>query len=252
MEKMDRIGWEIRNDIGIITIDNPPENYLAKPDFVAMEVLEKWTSYDYLRGLLITGTGKQFSGGGKLEHLFSMINAKEDISKKISEGKKVLDYIENLNIPVISAIQGICFGAGLEIALSCHIRICSENALFAFPETNHGLLPGLGGTIRLHELIGFPKSLKMILGGDMINAEDALEMKLVDFIVPKQKLHEFSFNFLLKLTKDRPLEVIHAVMEVLRNARTLTSKESMKKETRLFCELALAEARRKKSLEQTR
>lgn len=249
MEKMDKIGWEIRNDIGIITIDNPPENYLAKPDFVPLEVLKKWTSYDYLRGLMITGTGKQFSGGGKLEHLFTMINAKEDISKRITEGKRVLDFIENLDIPVISAIQGICFGGGLEIALACHIRICSENALFAFPETNQGIIPGLGGTIRSQELVGFPGSLKMILGGDMINAEDALEMKLVDYIVPKQKLREFSFNFLFKLTKDRPLEVIHAVMKVLRNARTLPVKDAMKKETHLFCELALAEARRRKSQE---
>jgi len=246
---MDRIGWEIRDDIGIITINNPPENYLAKPDFVQLEILKKWTSYDYLRGLMITGTGKQFSGGGKLEHLFSMINAKEDISRKISDGKKVLDFLENLDIPVISAIQGICFGGGLEIALACHIRICSENALFAFPETNHGIMPGLGGTIRSQELIGFPMALKMILGGDMINAEDALEMKLVDFIVPKQKLHEYSFNFLLRLTKDRPLDVIHAVMKVLRNARTLSVKDAMKKETHLFCELALAEAHRRKSQE---
>jgi len=246
---MDRIGWEIRNDIGIITIDNPPENYLEKPDFVPLEVLKKWTSYDYLRGLLITGTGKQFSGGGKLECLFSMINAKEDISAKISAGKKVLDFIENLNIPVISAIQGICFGGGLEIALACHIRICSENALFAFPETNFNLIPGLGGIIRSQELIGLPKSLKMILSGDMINAEDALEMKLVDFVVPKQKLFEFSFNFLLKITRDRPLEVIHAVMEVLRDARTLSVEDALKNETRLFCELALAEAGRRKSQE---
>jgi len=246
---MDKIGWEIRNDIGIITIENPPENYLAQPDFVPLEVLKKWTSYDYLRGLMITGTGKQFSGGGNLDHLFSMINAKEDISAKISKGKKVLDFLENLNIPVIAAIQGICFGGGLEIALACHIRIGSDNALFAFPESNYNLIPGLGGNIRSQKLIGFPKSLKMILSGDMINAEDALEMKLIDYIVPKNKLHDFAFNFLLKMTKDRRLEVIHAVMEVLRNERKLPVEDAMRNETRLFCELALAEAFRRKSQE---
>ncbi len=244
---MDKIGWEIRNDIGIITIENPPENYLAQPDFVPLEVLKKWTSYDHLRGLMITGTGKQFSGGGNLDHLFSMINSKEDISAKISSGKKVLDFLENLNIPVIAAIQGICFGGGLEIALACHIRISSDNALFAFPESNYNLIPGLGGNIRSQKLIGFPKSLKMILSGDMINAEDALEMKLIDYIVPKNKLHDFAFNFLLKMTKDRRLEVIHAVMEVLRNERKLPVEDAMKDETRLFCELALAEAFRRKS-----
>jgi len=246
---MDKIGWEIRNDIGMITIENPPENYLAQPDFVPLEVLKKWTSYDSLRGLMITGTGKQFSGGGNLDHLFSMINAKEDISAKISEGKNVLDFLENLNIPVIAAIQGICFGGGLEIALASHIRIASDNALFAFPESNYNLIPGLGGNIRSQKLIGFPKSLKMILSGDMINAEDALEMKLIDYIVPKDKLHDFAFNFLLKMTKDRRLEVIHAVMEVLRNERKLSVEDAMENETRLFCELALAEACRRKNPE---
>jgi len=245
MEKLDKISWEIRNDIGIITLDNPPENYLVQPEFVPLEVIRKWTSYDYLKGIIICGTGKHFSGGGRLDHLFTMIKTREDLFQKMERGKAVLDYVENLNIPVVAAIHGICFGGGLEIALSCHIRICSENALFAFPEINHGVMPGLGGTVRLGEMTGFPKSLAMIMSGDMINAEDALEMKLVDYIQSKVKLFDFSFNLLQKMTRDRPISVIHAVMQALRNARNLPAAEAMKEETRLFCELALEEAKRR-------
>jgi len=245
MEKIDKISWEIIDDIGIITLNNPPENYLVRPDFVSLEMLQKWTSYDYLKGILITGAGKHFSGGGKLENLFEMIRSMENVPEKIEEGKAVMDHLENLNIPVLAAIQGICFGGGLEIALACHIRVCTENALFAFPEINHNMMPGLGGTVRIQEPAGFLSALRLVLGGDMINAEDALEMKIVDFIVTKQKLFDFSFSFLQKMTRDRPLKVIHSVMQALKNGKNLTSSEAMKEETRLFCELAMEEAHRR-------
>jgi len=245
METINKISWEIRNDIGIITLDNPPENYLFQPEFVAIDTLKKWTSYDYLKGIMICGAGKHFSGGGKLENLFRMISEQVNVGEKIAQGKAVLEHLENLDIPVVAAIQGICFGGGLEVALACHIRVCSENALFAFPEINQGVLPGLGGTTRCYQKAGFAKSVKLIMSGDMINAEDAREMQLVDFIVSKQKVFDFSFNFLQRLTKDRPLPVINAVMKALKNARTMSGEEAMKEETRLFCELALAEAKRR-------
>jgi len=245
METINKISWEIRNDIGIITLDNPPENYLFQPEFVPLETLKKWTSYDYLKGIMICGAGKHFSGGGKLDNLFRMIRNQENINENIDKGKAALDHLENLDIPVVASIQGICFGGGLEVALACHIRVCSENALFAFPEINQGIIPGLGGTVRCFTRTGFPKAIKFIMSGDMINAEDAQELHLVDFVVSKQKVFEFSFNFLQKLTRDRPLPVINAVMRALKNARTLSTEEAMKEETRMFCQLALAEAKRR-------
>jgi len=245
METINKISWEIRNDIGIITLDNPPENYLVQPEFVPLETLRKWTSYDYLKGIMICGAGKHFSGGGKLENLFRMIGNKENIRESMDKGKAVLEHLENLDIPVIAAIQGICFGGGLEVALASHIRVCSENALFAFPEINQGIIPGLGGTVRCFGKTGFPKAMKLIMSGDMINAEDAQEINLVDFIVSKHKVFDFSFNFLQKLTRDRPLTVINAVMKALKNARSLSIEEAMREETRMFCELALAEAKRR-------
>lgn len=245
METINKISWEIRNDIGIITLDNPPENYLFQPEFVPLETLKKWTSYDYLKGIMICGAGKHFSGGGKLDNLFRMIRNQENINENIDKGKAALDHLENLDIPVVASIQGICFGGGLEVALASHIRVCSENALFAFPEINQGIIPGLGGTVRCFAKSGFPKAIKFIMSGDMINAEDAQELHLVDFVVSKQKVFEFSFNFLQKLTRDRPLPVINAVMRALKNARTLSTEEAMKEETRMFCQLALAEAKRR-------
>ena len=174
-----------------------------------------------------------------------MSHDEEIMESEINKGKALLRYVENLNIPVIAAIQGICFGGGLEIALSCHIRICSNNALFAFPESNQGIMPGLGGINSLREQISFPDALKFVLSGDMINAEEAKIMKLVDYIVPADDLITYSMTLLKKMTEERRLKVINYVMKALHNARSMSLEEAIKEETRMFCELAKEEMNRR-------
>jgi len=237
--------WEIKEHIGILTLDNPPGNYILEPEFVPLEQIKEWTTSAEIKGIMITGGGKHFSSGGDLSQLYEKIQKEVDLSDQMDRGKAVLDFLENLNIPVLAAIKGICFGGGLEIALASHIRVCSDSSLFALPESNYNLIPGLGGTVRLPERIGLPESLKLILGGDMISAEEALALKLVDYVVPGTDLLDFAFRFLLKITRERPLKVIQSVMQILKNSRLLPREEAMKEETRLFCELALEEARRK-------
>ena len=244
METIDNISWEIREKIGILTLNSPPENYLARPAVLPLETLKRWTACEGLKGLLVYGAGKHFSGGGQPEHLFRMALSGENVAQDITAGKAVLEHLENLTIPVIAGIRGICFGGGLEIALACHIRFCAENALFAFPEVNHRILPGLAGTLRLTETTGFPRALTMILGGDMSDSTEALEMKLVDQIVPKSELFDHAFGLLIKMTHDRPLSVIHGVMNAMHNARNLSREEAMKEETRIFCMLVREEIRR--------
>ena len=245
MEKKGHISFTIEHNLGIIRIDNPPANYLIKPEFVPAAVLQNWIEKNLLNGILVCGSGKHFSGGAELDRLFSMSKDEGIMESEINKGKALLRYVENLNIPVIAAIQGICFGGGLEIALSCHIRICSSNALFAFPETNQGIMPGLGGINGLREQISFPDTLKFVLSGDMINAEEAKLMKLVDYIVPADDLIPYSMNLLKKMTEDRKLKVINYVMKALHNAKTMTLEESIKEETRMFCELAKEEMKRR-------
>ena len=154
-------------------------------------------------------------------------------------GKDLLQLIANTPLPVVAEISGACFGGGLEIALACHIRICSENALFAFPEANHGIMPGLGGTITLSKLIGPGRATQMILSGDIVNAEKALETGLVDHVVPKETLHGFTLHYLEKLTRDRDVEVIRSIMRSIHNAMNMDAGQALEEETRLFCELAL-------------
>jgi enoyl-CoA hydratase len=251
MEQLEGITWEIRENIGIITLDNPPKNLIPAPEFIPLKKLMQWTAQDELRGILITGAGRQFSAGGDLERLRKMAHDKEPLHHRMTRGKKVLDHLEHLDIPVVSAIQGACFGGGLEIALASHIRICSDQALFAFPETNHNLMPGLGGTVRSMGQLGYAKSLQMILGGDLINAREALEIGLVDFVVPRKEVYGFAFSYLQKMVGGRPLRVIRSVMTVLGSLGSCNREEVMKLETKLFCELAREEARSRRTEKKT-
>lgn len=247
MEKFGHITWEITGTTGVLSLGPPPENFLKEPEFIPLEELKKWTSSAGLKGIIIQGQGKHFSSGADAGNLFRMIASGVDMESRMNNGKAVLDYLGSLDIPVVAAVQGVCFGGGLEIALACDIRICAKNALFAFPEVNLGFLPGLGGTFMLARTIRYPEALKMILSGDMIDAGDALTTGLVDRVVTKKDLLPYCLTLMGKMTADRPVEVIKAVMKALRNSVNLTREEAMTEETRLFCILAKKESERRAS-----
>ncbi len=230
--------------IGVITLGAPPSNELDRPEFISADRFRDWTSDPALKGLIIRGEGRNFSTGGKLDALFRF--DADLLHDMVLQGHALLDQIHRLDLPVIAAINRVCFGGGLEIALACHIRIASENALLAFPEVNQGLMPGLGGTFRLPPLAGFSASASMILGGDIVNAADAKRMGIVDYLAPKDQAFEAALSLLHKMTADRPVRVIRSVMQALRNAYKLSRPEAMAEEVRLFCELAAEEALRRR------
>lgn len=238
--------WEKTGDIGLLSLNNPPENFIREPEFIGIEQIRKILSDITLKGIIINGTGRHFSAGANLENLREMARDEALLNKKISEGKELLTIFRNLNIPVIAAVRGVCFGAGLEIALACHIRVCSENALFAFPEANHGIMPGLGGTVMLSKIIGEGKSAEIILTSEIVNSQKALELKLADHVVPVKELKSFSLNLMERMTSDREIEVIHSVMKSIQNSQNLSFEDALREETRLFCALAVKSMREKK------
>jgi len=242
-----RIDINITDEIGILIVKNPPQNYLTEPEFIPVTELKEWIEGNYLKALIISGSGRHFSAGANLDSIYTLAAGGEQMEVTMDKGKELLAFLQDLDIPVVAAISGVCFGGGLEIALACHIRICSENALFAFPETNHGLMPGLGGTLRLRERISLQESLKMILGGDIINAEEALLLNVVDTIVKNEEPLPYTLHFLRRITEGRPLKIINYVMRSLKNAKRLPPEETLREETRMFCDLARIESNRRKN-----
>ena len=239
MGKSTIANWEKQGNIGIISLSNGKENYLIEPEFIDINDLKNWTNDNQLKGIIIKGTGRNFSAGASLSDLVSLAQNKTMLSKKISSGKEILDYIENLEIPIIAAINGVCFGGGLEIALACHIRIASKNALFAFPESNLGLIPGLGGIYRIIQLLGQHDMFDLILSSDMVNTENAKQIGLVDYISESKDAFESAITKITNLTHDRSIELIQYVMKAIHNAKKLDRTEALKIETELFCKLAI-------------
>lgn len=249
MNNQDTVTYEVFDSIGIITLNTPPANELALPEFIPMDLFNQWTASASIKGLIIKGGGKNFSAGGNLDAIFKVSGHPETLKAIMYDGLNLLNCIQNLEIPVIAAINRVCFGGGLEIALACHIRVASDNALLAFPEVNQNLMPGMGGTFRLPAIAGFSRSAKMILGGNIVNVLEAKELGIIDFIAPKDQAYEYARTLMLKMTHDRPLKVIRSIMKALKNASELTREEAMHEETRLFCSLAQDEAERRKTEE---
>ena len=143
---------------------------------------------DKVRAIILTGIGeKAFAAGADISE-FSEFKSKEAMELSKNGKEKVFDFIENFSKPVIAAINGYALGGGLELALSCDIRIASNNALMGFPETSLGTIPGYGGTYRLAEIVGKGIAKEMILTCRKISAKEALDIGLISHLTKKNEL----------------------------------------------------------------
>ena len=170
--------YEKRGNVGVLQIDNPPINGLGHSTRKSLiDGLGRALRDDDVRAVVITGTAKVFSGGADIKE-FNTPAALAQPSLL-----QVIDNVERSTKPVIAAVNGVCMGGGLELALGCHYRIATQDALFALPEVKIGLLPGAGGTQRLPRAIGVGQALQMIVTGEPIDANAALKHGLVSSLV---------------------------------------------------------------------
>ena len=175
--------------IGIIKMNNPPMNVLSNAVLTELHtILGKIEADTELDAVIITGEGRAFIAGADIGEMMKMDPA---AAAKFAEvGQGAFDRIQALKTPVIAAVNGFALGGGTELAISCDIRIASEAAIFGQPEVSLAVIPGFGGTQRLPRLIGPGKAKELIFTGDMIDAKTALEIGLVQAIVPGFKVGE--------------------------------------------------------------
>ena len=250
MEQSKMTEWEVVDNFGILTLNNPPQNFLTEPEFVCLSDLKRWMGDGSLRGLIVQGKGRHFSAGADKNNILTAPD-EEGIRNNLRKGKEMLNYLWDLPIPTIAAVRGVCFGGGLEVALSCHIRICSDKALFSFPETGLGIMPGMHGTVKLPRLVGMANAIDILLTGKTMDAQEALRLKLVDYVVPANEVFDYSLAFLKRLTGDKSINVIHAVVQSFIYARKLSEDEAIEKGSLMFCDLAVGLTQKLKS-EQTK
>lgn len=159
-----------------------------------------------IAGMVLTGAGeKAFVAGADIKE-FSAFSVEEG-TKLSADGHAVFNSIEHSPKPVIAAINGFALGGGLELAMACHFRIASDNAKFGQPEVNLGVIPGYGGTQRLIRLIGHGKAMELLMTADMVDAETAQQLGLVNHVVAPEELYDLANKLMGKIAKKSPLTI---------------------------------------------
>lgn len=204
----------VEDNIAVLTIDNGPKNLLTEPEFADRKVLLDWLDENpQIGALIITGKGRHFSHGADVS-LFGE-QPVGILSEKLEKARELLRTIEKLPIITAAAINGGCFGGGLEIALSCQFRIASPSSFLGLPEIMHGVVPGMGGMERLYRLLGKDKALRMILGGEMISAKEALDMGLVTKLSSTRNSFDDTLAFVKELLSGKSLSQIRAIVDTI-------------------------------------
>lgn len=190
---------ETDGKIGIVKINRPDVLNAVNIETILEieEAVKEFNDNKDILVIIITGEGKSFVSGSDISRLAEMDSLKAREYSQI--GQRVLSYIENIEKPVIAAVNGYALGSGCELAMACDIRIASEKAKFGQPEVKLGLIPGHAGTQRLARYVGVGKAKELIFTGDLIDAQEAMRIGLVNKVVAPDKIIEEAKNIAHKI-----------------------------------------------------
>lgn len=235
---METLDVSLSDGILTVTVNRPEKlnalnaQVLSELDTILQDVYEE----PNIHGVLITGSGqKAFVAGADITE-FSGLNA-DEAYRLARKGQDIFSAIERCPKPIIAAINGFALGGGCELAMACHMRIASTNAKFGQPEVNLGLIPGYGGTQRLPHLVGKGKAMEIILSGNMVDAQEAHRIGLVNQVAPPEELIPVALQLLKTILSKSPSAVgkcIAAINAVYDPATT----GGFETEARLFSECA--------------
>jgi enoyl-CoA hydratase len=216
---MENILIEKQDALATITINRPTRlNALNKATIQELHDAFKTLNEDKsVKAIIITGSGeKAFVAGADISE-FAHFSVEEG-GRLAAEGQALLfDFVQNLNTPVIAAVNGFALGGGLELAMSCHFRVASDNAKMGLPEVTLGVIPGYGGTQRLAQLVGKGRAMEMIMTAGMIDAETAKNYGLVNHVVPQAELLELAKGIATKITKNSSVAIAKAIQAINAN-----------------------------------
>jgi enoyl-CoA hydratase len=217
----EQIRYEIQDGVAVVTVDRPDAlNALSVQVFDELDrAFTEAGANDAVRAAVLTGAGdKAFVAGADIKAMSSMgpVEARAYSDK----GQSVMLGIERLGKPVVAAVNGFALGGGCELAMCCHVRFASEKAKFGQPEVNLGLIPGFAGSQRLPRIVGQGKALELLLSGDMIRADEALRIGLVNRVLPAESLMEESLAFARTLAGKAPIAIRLLLDVVLQGAGT--------------------------------
>ena len=225
---------DVREGIGYLTVNRPNVlNALNGETIVALkDAFREFQIDDEVRVVILTGTGeKAFIAGADIKEMKSHSPSKAIASAR--RGQDLTNLIENFPKVVIAAVNGYALGGGCEVAMACHIRVASNNAMFGQPEVNLGIIPGWGGTQRLPRLVGKGRAIEMITSGEMISALVAKEIGLINHVTEPGSLMDKSEEISKSIIKRGP-EAVRLSLEAVNKGLEMTQELGLEYEANLF------------------
>ena len=224
------VSSERRDAVALVTIDNPPMNALSAALLDELEAeLQALDGDDGVRAIVLRGAGeKAFVAGADIKEF-------PTLRESASEGgsargiQRVGQRMDAARTPFVAAIRGYCLGGGLELAMCCDVRICSDDATLGQPEIKLGLIPGGGGTQRLPRLVGIGRAMFLNLTGDFVDAETAYAWRLVEKVVPAAELEDEALAIAGRIASQSP-HAVAVLRELARTTRDLSLEEGMRRE----------------------
>lgn len=202
--------------VATVTINRPKQLNALNGDTIAAlsRTMQELEEDESVRAIILTGSGeKSFVAGADIKE-FAEYSVEEGKALARRGHETLFNLIENLRTPVIAAVNGFALGGGLELAMSCHMRVASDNARMGLPEVTLGVIPGYGGTQRLAQLVGKGKAMEMIITAGMIDANDALKWGLVNHVASTDELHGKCSEIASKIAKNSGVAIAAAMSAV--------------------------------------
>jgi len=227
------INYSVEDRVATVTISNPPANVLTTPLVKELDkVFDELSGNDDVKVIVLTGSGTLFVAGADIKEIGSIASPKQGEELALM-GQAVFNKIEQMQKPVIAAITGFCLGGGMELAMACHMRIAGDRARMGQPEINLGIIPGFGGTQRLSRLVGKAKAMEIILTGDMINAQEAKALGLVNKVVPEGEVLKQAVGLAKKIAS-KGKKAIAAAMNAIQEGTIQPLSQGLSLEAKLF------------------
>jgi len=229
------ISTEHEGAVALVTIDNPPVNQLSAPLLAELEAeLDRLDGDEGTRAIVLRGAGERAFVAGADIKAFPALRAAGGTEGGAARGLHSLGHrMDAAHTPFVAAIHGYCLGGGLELALCCDVRICSDDAKLGQPEIKLGLIPGGGGTQRLPRLVGHGRALLLNLSGDPISGSQAYDWGLVEKAVPRDGLMEAALEVARTLAERSPF-AMGVIKELAAETRDLPLSDGMRREAQGF------------------
>ncbi|HEY74381.1 MAG TPA: hypothetical protein G4N99_14060 [Thermoflexia bacterium] len=233
---------EIKDRVAVLRVDHPPVNSFNAQVVAELEqAVDALLADDGVKVIIITGGGSRaFIAGADIPEIKAALEQPDGLKETATRGQALFLKIERAAKPIIAAINGFCLGGGMELAMSCHMRICSDKAKLGQPEINLGIIPGWGGTQRLPRLTNKSKAIELILTGDMITAQEALRLGLVNKVVEHDTVLEEAQELAHKIASKSSIPIAAALWAITEGLEA-TIEEGLKIEADEFGELAGSE-----------